>query len=97
MNNNLQGFDPLLFLGITNLKDEEKNIVSQKILVNISNYIFVRMGELLEEDDLKNIDNPDELFDVAKSKIPDLPSKIKLFLEDFKKDYYNNYNNPAQI
>ena len=27
-----RGFDPLLYLGITNIKDEEKNIVYQKIL-----------------------------------------------------------------
>ena len=24
------GFDPLLFLGITNVKDEEKHVISQK-------------------------------------------------------------------
>jgi len=29
--NKLLGFAPLLFLGITNLKDEEKSIVSKKI------------------------------------------------------------------
>jgi len=95
--NSLQGFDPLLFLGITNIKPEEKDALSQKLLSNISEYIFIRIAELLEEEDLKNIDNPDQLFSVAKSKIPNLDTKIKQFLEDFKNDYQNNYNNPAQL
>lgn len=30
------GFEPLLFLEITNLKDEEKNIVSRKLLDRIA-------------------------------------------------------------
>lgn len=47
------GFDPLLFLGITNLKDEEKSVVSGKILDRISQYIVIRTTELLSEDILK--------------------------------------------
>ena len=86
-----RGFDPLLFLGITNLKDKEKNIVSQKILDRISQYITIRIVELLPEEDLKSIDgDPQKLFSVAKNKIPDLDSKVKLFLEDFKKEFNNN-------
>jgi len=86
----LLGFDPLLFLGITNIKDEEKNIVSQKILDRISQYLAIRIGELLSEDDLKRIDDPNELFTLAKEKIPDLDNKVKLFIEDFKKEFNNN-------
>lgn len=88
--NNLQGFDPLLFLGITNLKDEEKNIVSRKILDRISQYFAIRIIELLPENDLRDIDDPEKLFSVAKEKIPDLDKKIKEFLEDFKKEFNNN-------
>jgi len=47
------GFDLLLFLGITNLKSEEKNIVSQRILDRISQYTAIRVIELLPESDLK--------------------------------------------
>ena len=94
MNDNLQGFDPLLFLGITNLKDQEKSIVSQKILDRISQYIAIRIGELISEEDLKSIDgDPQKLFSVGKEKIPDFSNKIKLFLEDFKTEFNNNLNN----
>ena len=87
----LLGFDPLLFLGITNLKDEEKNIVSQKIFDRISQYIVIRIVELLSEEDLKNVDDdPQKLFATAKQKIPDIDKKVKLFLEDFKNDFSNN-------
>lgn len=86
----LLGFDPLLFLGITNLKPEEKSIVSQKLLDRISQYLVIRITELLLEDDLKNIDDPHQLLSLAKEKIPDLDEKVKLFLEDFKKEFNNN-------
>lgn len=85
------GFDPLLFLGITNLKGEEKHIVSQKLLDRISQYIAIRIVELLLEEDLKNIgDDADKLFFVAREKIADLDKKAKVFLEDFKKEFNNN-------
>lgn len=85
------GFDPLLFLEITNLKDEEKKIVSQKLVDRISQYIAIWIVELLSVEDLKGIDDdPQELFAVAKNKIPDLDSKVKVFLEDFKKEFNNN-------
>jgi hypothetical protein len=85
--NKFLGFDPLLFLGITNLKPEEKNIVSQKLLDRISQYLVIRITEQLPKDDLIGIDGPQELFAVAKNKIPDLNNKVKLFLEDFKKEF----------
>ena len=84
------GFDPLLFLGIANIKDEEKNIVSQKILDRISQYLAIRIIELLPESDLKDIDDPEELFSVAKEKIPDFDKNVKLFLEDFRKEFNSN-------
>jgi len=81
----LLGSDPLLFLGITNLKDKEKNIVSQKIFDRISQYLAIRIVELLSEEDLRNIDDdPQKLFATAKQKIPELDKKAKVFLEDFK-------------
>lgn len=86
----LLGFDPLLFLGIANLKGQEKNIVSQKLLERISQYLVIRICELLPEDNLREIDDPQELFAVAKEKIPDLDKKVKIFLEDFKKEFNNN-------
>ena len=92
MKNNFQGFDPLLFLGVTDPKHEEKDIISQKILDRISQYIAIRIVELLSKDDLKSIDDsPQKLFSIAKSKIPDLDNKVKVFLEDFKKEFNSNF------
>jgi hypothetical protein len=89
--NPLMGFDSLIFLGITNLKAEEKNVVSQKLLDRISQYIVIRIVGLLSDDDLMGIDeDPQKLFSVAKEKIPDLDKKVKVFLDDFKKDFNNN-------
>lgn len=86
----LQGFDPLLFLGITDLKDEEKDIVSRKILDRISQYLAIRIIELLPENDVKDIDDPEKLFSVAKDKVPDFNDKVKKFMGDFKKEFNNN-------
>lgn len=88
--NQLLGFDPLLFLGITNLKPEEKDMVSKKLLDRISQYLVIRIVELLPEAELKHIDDPQKLFSVAKEKIPDLDKKVKVFLADFKKEFNNN-------
>lgn len=87
----LLGFAPLVFLGITNLKGKEKNIVSQKLLERISQYIVIRIIELLSEKDLENIDDdPKKLFSIAEQKIPNFDNKVKLFLEDFKKEFNAN-------
>ena len=84
--NQLLGFDPLVFLGIKNLKDEEKSAVSKKLLDKISQYLLIRVSELLPEDDMKDIEDPDKLFSLAQTKITDLNNKVKVFLEDFKKE-----------
>lgn len=90
MNKQLLGFDPLVFLGITNLKDQEKNVASQKLLDKISQYLFIRITELLSEHELKHIDDPQKLLSLAKDRIPDINIKVKLFLEDFKKEFNAN-------
>jgi len=88
--NKLLGFDPLIFLGITNLKGEEKTAISKKLLDRISQYLAIRIVELLPENDLKNIGDPQKLFSTAKEKVPDLENKVKVFLEDFKKEFNSN-------
>lgn len=84
------GFDPLLFLGITNLKDHEKNDISQKLLDKISQYLLIRVCELLPDEEIKRLNNPSDIFTLAKVKIPDIDTKVKLFLGDFKKEFYKN-------
>lgn len=86
----LLGFDPLKFLNITNLKNEEKDAVSKNLQNKISQYILIRIAELLPKDDVGKVKNPEDLFSLAQTKIPDLKEKMKLFLEDFKKEFYKN-------
>lgn len=88
--NKLLGFDPLIFLGIKKLKEEHKTILSKQLLNKIAQYILIRIVEILPTADLKEINNPEKIFSLAKDKIPDFNSKVKLFLEDFKKEFYKN-------
>lgn len=62
MTKNSSGFDPLKFLNITNLKKEEKDAVSKNLQNKISQYILIRIAELLSKDDIKKIKNPEDLF-----------------------------------
>lgn len=86
----LLGFDPLKFLDITNLKNKEKDTVSKNLLDKISQYILIRISELLSLDDVKKMSDPQALLSLAQAKIPDLNAKMKLFLADFKKEFYKN-------
>ena len=88
--NQFLSFDPLKFLDITNLKDEEKEAVSKNLLDKISQYIFIRIAELLPADDVKKAVEPEELLSLAQAKIPDLNDKMKLFLADFKEEFGKN-------
>lgn len=84
------GFDPLLFLGIKNLNGNEKDLVSKHLLNKISQYFLIRISEILTIEDLKSTNDPDKLFVLAQSKIPNFSHRIKIFLEDFKEDFYKN-------
>jgi len=84
------GFDPLLFLGIKNLSGEEKTLASKQLLNKISQYLLIRISEVLSIEDLKSTDDTDKLFVLAQSKILNFNDRIKTFLEDFKKEFYSN-------
>lgn len=86
----LLGFDSLKFLGISDLNDQEKETVSKNLLDKISQYILIRISELLPADDLKKATTPEDLFSLAQAKIPDLGDIIKLFLADFKLEFDKN-------
>ncbi len=88
--NKLPGFDPLIYLGIKNLRGEEKTLASKHLLNKISQYLLIRISELLSIADLKSTNDPDKLFTLAQSKIPNFSNHIKAFIEDFKKDFYKN-------
>lgn len=84
------GFDPLKFLDITNLKNQEKDILSRSLLDKISQYILIRISELLPTEDVKKIKDPEDILSLAQVKIPDLNNKMKLFLVDFKTEFGKN-------
>lgn len=84
------GFDPLKFLDIANLNNQEKDTVSKNLLDKISQYILIRISELLPTEDVKKAVNPEDIFSLAQAQIPDLNDKMKLFLADFKKEFYKN-------
>lgn len=46
----LLGFDPLKFLDITNLHGQEKDIISKNLLDKFSQYLLIRVAELLPSD-----------------------------------------------
>lgn len=88
----LAGFDPLVFLGITNFVEKDKQEVSVELITKISQYIFIRIVELLDNEDVNSADDPRKIFALAKTKIPNLDSKIKMFLDDFKEEFNRNLN-----
>ena len=86
----LLGFDPLKFLDIANLQGQEKDILSKNLLDKFYQYLLIRVAELLPSEDVRKIKNPEDLFALAKTKITDLDDKVRLFLADFKKEFYKN-------
>ena len=83
-------FDPLVYLGIKDLKGKEKKEVSKKLIDKLSQYFLIRMVEELNDVQLKGIKDPEKLILVAKSKIPDFDAKVRQYLEDFKTEFYKN-------
>lgn len=91
MQNNLPGFDPLVFLNINGVTLQGKDALSKDLMAEMSTYIILRISELLPQDDLTAIGEDAEKFmALAKEKIPDLNDKVKMFAEDFKKEFQNN-------
>lgn len=90
--NQALNFDPLKFLDIStnNLKNQEKDALSASLLNKISQYIFIRISELLSIDDVKKTKNSEDVFTLTQAKIPDLNSKMKIFLADFKIEFDKN-------
>lgn len=82
-----QGFDPLLFLDISDVKKDEKHKLTEELLIQISNYLAIRFIEILPRESTQNIQTFEELFLASQKNFPDFNEKIKLFLGDFKKEY----------
>lgn len=82
------GFNPLLYLGIDS-KDEN---TSFQMMNQISEYLIIRIAELMDDKDLEQADNEKYLFEIAEQKIPDFNNKIKQFLEDFRREFDERSN-----
>jgi hypothetical protein len=83
-------FDPLVFLGINDLKGKGKAEVSDKLRDKISQYILIRIVNDLGHSRLKKIKDPKELFSFLSRKIPGFNTKVNKYLKDFKKEFYKN-------
>lgn len=81
------GFDPLTFLELTNIKIEDKEYLSRQIWNQLSEYLVIRIIELLPSDQLENIETPKELFSIAEKTIPNFKDKIKTCLEDWRNQF----------
>lgn len=82
-------FDPLAYLNL-HLDPAVKDIVSQKLLDLLSQYLIIRTIEILPEDEIANITDPKTLFDLAQQTVPDYNQRVKEFLAGFKKEYQDN-------
>ena len=85
-------FNPLEFLGIQGLGKAEREDLRRKLEANISEYILIRLLEELPDsvdEKLKNskVSSINELENILMSHIPNLDTKIKQFLEEFRKQY----------
>lgn len=89
----LNNFDPILFLGITNIEEKNREEISQKLLAQIQSYIIVRCLELIPEQELTSIYDQPQFFKLAEQKIPDFNDQIKIFLEDFKEEFKKKAEN----
>ena len=85
-------FDPIEFLGISRLGVNEKESLRKKLKANISEYILIHLLEELPDsvdEKLKEnkVNSIEQLENILKSYIPNLDTKIKQYLEEFKKQY----------
>ncbi|MBI4058932.1 hypothetical protein HY404_01690 [Candidatus Microgenomates bacterium] len=90
--NNYLGFDPLVFLGISNIKAEDKENLNHEIFNSLSQYLVIRLAELLPTQELEKTNDITELFALAEKTIPDFKDKIKSFLTDFKQEFNSKKN-----
>lgn len=88
--NQLNGFDPILFLDLKNIKLSEKQQLSDELMIQISDYLAVRFIELLPNDKLEEINSQSDLFNLTKEGLSDFDDKVKQFLDDFKIEFLQN-------
>jgi hypothetical protein len=80
-------FDPIIYLNIRGLKDKEKKELSDHLLNKISQYLLIRAIDKVDISLIKKAKAPNEIFEIAKKNIPDFENQVRIYLEDFKKEF----------
>ncbi len=80
-------FDVISYLKI-HTDPQVKKLLSLKMSGLLAQYIIIRTIELLEENQLKDINHPKQLFEQAQKDFPDFNQKLKEFIIDFKNKYH---------
>ena len=83
----LLNFDPLAYLDISNISEDDKINLRYSLLEKISEYIFLRSLELLPGEKAKSFTSHAEVFSYCQKNVPAYNEKIKLFLENFKEEF----------
>lgn len=89
-------FDPIKFLELEHLEEKVKITLKPKLEKNISEYLLIRLLDYLPEKadkevDFRKITTVEELTTILKKYLPNLEEKIKLILNDFKREYQKTY------
>ena len=90
--NTARRFDPIEFLEIRGLDKTQESELREKLEINISEYLLLRLLDELPENidkELKEteISNVSSLEKLLRSHIPNLEEKINGLLVEFKKQY----------
>lgn len=80
-------FDLISFLNL-HLDPSLEKLATAKLLDLLSQYLIIRTLELLPQNNIEGLEDPEKLFTLAKNTIPQYDLKVKEFLEDFKNEYY---------
>lgn len=88
-----KNFDPIVFLNLTEkVEDKDKALVRIQLTRQIGQYIFFKLTQNLADEQidlvLKRQTSSDKL-DLVSEYIPNLETRMKEELENFKKEYNN--------
>lgn len=88
-----KGFDPLVFLEITNVPKSTRDQLSADLLMDIIFYIIIRAKKDLPFGKHPPTSDSVELFKYLESNVPEFSKKLKDYLTDFKYkfDQLRNY------
>lgn len=88
----LNNFDPVSFLGIDTalMTPEETSNLSSTLNSKISEYVLLKLSDNLSDEQFQKIvdtTDPEEMMKLLGEAVPDLETRIKTELENFKNEY----------